>query len=122
MNIVFCNKSFLFFLALERMNKKLQVFDQLVICSEIICSCGLKLLLNIRQRFLSNHFFIFSATLALPLPAKNSIFKFIWLSPYSVFNFDDHKEKRLRVGLSHLHEHKFKYSFQNCLSQFTVVI
>ena len=51
---------------------------------------------------------------------KNSILKFITPSPSNVFNCNSHKGikliTRLRVGMSHLREHKFKHNFQNCLN------
>ena len=51
---------------------------------------------------------------------KNSILKFIRRSPSNVFNCNNHKGirliTRLRVGMSHLHEHKFKHNFQDCLN------
>ena len=50
---------------------------------------------------------------------KNSILKFIRPSPSNVFNCNNYKGirliMRLHVGVSHLHEHKFKHDFQNCL-------
>ena len=51
---------------------------------------------------------------------KGSILKFIRSSPSSIFNRDNCKGKirlitRLRVGLNHLSEHKFRHSFQNWL-------
>ena len=51
---------------------------------------------------------------------KNSILKFIRPSPSNVFNCNNYKSirltMRLRVGMSHLCEHKFKHNFQNCLN------
>ena len=51
---------------------------------------------------------------------KNSILKFIRPSPSNVFNCNNHKGirliTRLRVGMSHLREHKFKHNFQDCLN------
>ena len=51
---------------------------------------------------------------------KDRILKHIRPCPSSVFNCDNCKGialiTRLRVGLSHLCQHKFKYSFQNCLN------
>ena len=51
---------------------------------------------------------------------KNSILKFIRPSPNNVFNCNNHKGirliTRLRVGMSHLREHKFKHNFQDCLN------
>ena len=53
---------------------------------------------------------------------KKNLLKFIRPSPNSVFNC--HKGKgikyltRLRLGLSHLREHKFKHSFQDTLNPF----
>ena len=51
---------------------------------------------------------------------KNSILKFIRPSPSNVFNCNSYKGirliTRLRVGMSHLREHKFEYNFQDCLN------
>ena len=51
---------------------------------------------------------------------KNSILKFIRPSPSNVFNCNNYKSIRLitqlRVGMSHLCEHKFKHNFQDCLN------
>ena len=51
---------------------------------------------------------------------KNSILKFIRPSPSNVFNCNNHKGirliTRLRVGMSHLREHKFKHNFQDYLN------
>ena len=51
---------------------------------------------------------------------KNSILKFIRPSPSNVFNSNNYKGikliARLRVGMSHLREHKFKPNFQDCLN------
>ena len=51
---------------------------------------------------------------------KNSILKFIRSSPSNVFNCNSHKGirliTRLRVGMSHLCEHKFKHNLQDCLN------
>ena len=48
---------------------------------------------------------------------KKSILKFIRPSPSNVFNCNNHKGiTRLRVGMSHLGEHKFKHNFQDCLN------
>ena len=48
--------------------------------------------------------------------------KFIRQSPNSVFNWHNYKGikylTRLRLGLSHLREHKFKHSFQDTLNPF----
>ena len=53
---------------------------------------------------------------------KNKIFKFIRPSPNSTFNVHNpHGIKlltRLRVGLSHLREHKFRHNFQDSLDPF----
>ena len=51
---------------------------------------------------------------------KNNILKFIRPTPNSVFNnYENHRGmiliRRLRVGLNHLREHKFKQSFQDTL-------
>ena len=50
---------------------------------------------------------------------KSSILKFIRPSPSNVFNYNNHKGNRLvtwlRVGMSHLREHKSKHNFQDCL-------
>ena len=52
--------------------------------------------------------------------SKNSILKFIIPSPNSVFECCNPQEieflTRLRPGLSHLREHKFKHSFQDSLN------
>ena len=52
---------------------------------------------------------------------KNNILKFIRPKPNSFFNCYNLKGIRLitqlRLELSHLHDHKFKYNFQNCLNQ-----
>ena len=51
---------------------------------------------------------------------KSNILKFIRPTPRSLFNCDNHKGirllTRLRLGLSHLREHKFRHNFQNCLN------
>ena len=51
---------------------------------------------------------------------KNNILKFIRPKPNSFFNCCNLKGirliTRLRLELSHLREHKFKYNFQNCLN------
>ena len=51
---------------------------------------------------------------------KNSFLKVIRPSPSNVFNCDNDKGIRLttwlRVGMSHLREHKFKHNFQDCLN------
>ena len=51
---------------------------------------------------------------------KSNILKFIRPSPNSVFNCHNPQGikliTRLRVGLSHLREHKFKHSFQDSLN------
>lgn len=113
MNIVFWNILFLFLLALETMNKKLQVFDQLI----VICSLFqvLNYYLTYGNFFWQIIFFISGVTLPLLLLVKNDNLKSIWLSPYSAFHFDNHKEKRLRIGLSYLHEHKFQVQFRKLL-------
>ena len=53
---------------------------------------------------------------------ENNILKLIRLKPNSFFNCCDLKGirliTRLRLELSHLREHKFKYNFQNCLNPF----
>ena len=53
---------------------------------------------------------------------KKSLLKFIRPSPNNVFNCHNCKGikylTRLRLGLSHLCEHKFKYSFQDTLNPF----
>ena len=48
---------------------------------------------------------------------KKTILKFIRPSPNS--EFDCH-HSRLRLGLGHLHEHKFKHSFQDSLTHYEV--
>ena len=49
---------------------------------------------------------------------KNSILKFIRHSPSNFFNCNNYKGirliTRLRLGMSHLREHKFKHNFQDC--------
>ena len=51
---------------------------------------------------------------------KTIILKFLRPSPNSVFKFQNHQEikfeTRLRLGLSHLCEHKIKHSFQDVLN------
>ena len=51
---------------------------------------------------------------------KNNILKFIRPKPEILFNCCNLKGirliTRLRLELSHLREHKFKYNFQNCLN------
>ena len=53
---------------------------------------------------------------------RKSILKFIRPSANSLFNCNNPKEikfiTRLRLGLSHLREHKFKHSFEDSLKQF----
>ena len=53
---------------------------------------------------------------------EKQILKFMRPSPNSTFNVHDpHGIKlltRLRVGLSHLHEHKFRHNFQDSLDPF----
>ena len=53
---------------------------------------------------------------------RKSILKFIRPSANSFFDCHNPKEikfiTRLRLGLSHLHEHKFKHSFQDSLNPF----
>ena len=53
---------------------------------------------------------------------KNAILKFIRPSPNSVFECHNPQGikflTRLRLGLSHLREHKFKHSFQDLLNPF----
>ena len=51
---------------------------------------------------------------------KNSFLKFIRPSPSNAFNCNNYKGirriTRLRLGMSHLREHKFKHNFQGCLN------
>ena len=51
---------------------------------------------------------------------KSKILKFIRPKPNSIYNCHNPKGirliTRLRLGLSHLREHKFKHSFQDCLN------
>ena len=51
---------------------------------------------------------------------KSKILKFIWLKPNSIYNCHNPKGirliTRLCLELSHLCEHKFKHSFQDCLN------
>ena len=53
---------------------------------------------------------------------KTQILKFIRTSPNSTFNVHNHHGvkllTRLRVGLSHLREHKFRHNFQDSLDPF----
>ena len=53
---------------------------------------------------------------------KSNILRFIWPKPNNVYYCHDPKWIRLlttlRLGLSHLREHKSKYSFQDCLNPF----
>ena len=53
---------------------------------------------------------------------KSNILKFIRLSPWSFLNCYSHKGIRLmtqlRLGLSHLREHKFNHNFENCINPF----
>ena len=46
--------------------------------------------------------------------------KFIRPSPSNVFNCENHEgirlTTRLRMGMSHLREHKFKHNFKDCLN------
>ena len=58
-------------------------------------------------------------------PARQQVSAFIdgmKVSGSNVFNFHNPEEvkllTRLRLGLSHLFEHKFKYSFQDSLNPF----
>ena len=57
---------------------------------------------------------------------KSNILKFIRPAPRRSFNCYNHKGirivARLRVGLSHLREHKFNQSFQNCIIVSVVVV
>ena len=51
---------------------------------------------------------------------KNSLLKFIKLSPSSLFNVSDSFRikllTRLRLGLSHLREHRFNHNFQDSIN------
>ena len=51
---------------------------------------------------------------------KSNILKFIQPKPNNVYYCHNSKGirllKRVRLGLSHLREHKFKHSFQDCLN------
>ena len=51
---------------------------------------------------------------------KSNILKFFRPTPRSFFNCYNHKGirlmTRLRLGLSHLREHKFNHNFQNCIN------
>ena len=53
---------------------------------------------------------------------EKQILKFMRPSPNSTFNVHDPRGikllTRLRVGLSHLHEHKFRHNFQDSLDPF----
>ena len=50
------------------------------------------------------------------LVLKKHILQFIWPSSNSVYNSHNPKGIELRLGLSHLREHKFKYSFQESVN------
>ena len=86
---------------------------------------------KIRHRFFKNSFFpstVIEWNSLDPTPRnsesvadfKNNILKFIRTSPSNVFNFNNYKGIgliiRLRVGMSHLRDHKFKHNFQDCLN------
>ena len=45
---------------------------------------------------------------------KSKILKFMRSKPNSIYNC--HNPKGIRLGLSHLREHKFKHNFQDCLN------
>ena len=53
---------------------------------------------------------------------EKRVLSFIRPSPNSTFNCYNHKElkllSRLRLGLNHLREHKFKHGFQDSLNLF----
>ena len=53
---------------------------------------------------------------------KINILKFIRPNPWSFFSCYNHKGIRLmallRLGLSHLRQHKFNHNFQNCINSF----
>ena len=87
---------------------------------------------KIRQKFFKNSFFPSSIIEQNNLDPtlrnskscavlKNSTLKLSRPSPRNVFNYDNYKGirliTRLRVGMSHLNEHKFKHNFQDCLNQ-----
>ena len=83
-------------------------------------------LFNIKHSFYNNSFFPSSIIewnnldVNLDGSFKNNILKFIRPKPKSFFNCCNLKGIRLiirlRLELSHLREHKFKYNFQNCLN------
>ena len=83
---------------------------------------------HIKHNFFKNSFFSYTviewnhlrtAGASLSVFKKN---KFIRRSPNNVFNCHNCKGikylTRLRLGLSHLREHKFKHSFQDTLNSF----
>ena len=87
--------------------------------------------LKISHNFFKNYFFpatIFEWSNLDPtlrnsesfVNCKNSILKFIRPFPSNVFNYNNYKGIRLmtllRIGMSHLREHKFKYNLQDCLN------
>ena len=57
---------------------------------------------------------------------KSNILKFIRPAPRSFFKCYNHKViklmTRLRLGLSHLREHKFNHNFKNCINPLVVVV
>ena len=54
------------------------------------------------------------------LPFKNVFLKIGRPTPKPVYNINDHNGlrllTRLRLGLSHLNEHKFNYNFKDCVN------
>ena len=86
---------------------------------------------NVRHTFFRNSYFRYIATEWNNLDKrirtsesfsifKKNILQFIRLSPNSIFNCHNPKGvkllTRLRLGLSHLRDHNFKYSFQDSLN------
>ena len=57
---------------------------------------------------------------------KKELLKFIRPEPNSTYNINDTKGlkllTRLRLGLSHLGDHKFRHNFQDCVSLCVIVV
>ena len=90
-------------------------------------------LFHTKHNFFKNYFFPFTVTewkklylnlqsVASLIVFKKKLLKFIRLSPNCVSNCSNCKGMkyftRLRLGLTHLREHKFKHSFQDTLNPF----
>ena len=91
------------------------------------------LLFNVKHEYFQNSFFPSIVIewnkldndiqhLELVSAFKKQILQFIRPRPNSTFNMHNHHGikvlTRLRVGLSHLHEHKFRHNFQDSLDPF----